>query len=50
MSDEQEGMVGVAITCDCGNDTYFLRFAPPLRGFAVCTECRDEVEIGGGVK
>lgn len=35
------------ISCDCGNDTFYIRWEPPLRGFAVCTECGEEREIGG---
>lgn len=36
------------VTCDCGNDTFHINFEPPLRGFAECTECGKEQEIGGG--
>jgi hypothetical protein len=39
------------VTCDeCGNDTYYINFEPPLRGFAECTECGAEQEIGGADK
>ena len=35
------------IPCDCGNDTFHLVFAPPLRVAAECTECSERREIGG---
>lgn len=38
------------VTCDCGNDAFNIRFEPPLRGFAVCTECGEEREIGADTK
>ena len=38
------------VTCDCGCETFRIRFEPPIRGFAVCTDCGREQEIGGGPK
>lgn len=38
------------VTCDCGSDTYHIRFVPPVRGIAVCTECGNEQEIGGDTR
>jgi hypothetical protein len=35
------------VTCDWGNETFRIRFEPPLRGFAVCTDCGEEREIPG---
>lgn len=35
------------VSCDCGNKTFHIDFVPPLRGFAVCTECDERQEIGG---
>jgi len=26
------------VTCDCDNRTFYIRFEPPLRGFAECTK------------
>lgn len=47
----------VYIRCDayvdgieCNSDTFHLNFAPPLRCFAVCTECESETEIGGDAR
>lgn len=36
------------VPCDCGNQTFHIRFEFPLRCFAVCTECENEKELGGG--
>lgn len=35
------------ITCDCGNDTFYLNFLPPLRCIVECNECGETREIGG---
>ena len=38
------------VTCDCGNETFYINFVPPLRGVAECTECGEEREIGADTK
>lgn len=35
------------VSCECGNGTFHIRWEPPLRAFAECTECDEEREIGG---
>jgi len=37
----------VNVECDCGNNTFHLVFAPPLRVAAVCAECGERTEVGG---
>jgi hypothetical protein len=32
------------VTCECGNDTFYIKFVPPLRGFAECTDCGEQRE------